>query len=53
MNESNSFVKMFSEGWCTDCDFNSSKCAEQHECEAYKIVNKAESKGGDEDEKAI
>lgn len=46
--EKNSFVKMFNEGWCSTCNFDSSKCAEQHECEAFKTVNNAINKGGDD-----
>lgn len=52
--EQNSFVKMFTEGWCSDCSFDSAKCAEQHECEAFKTVNKAlNSKGGDNNEETV
>jgi len=51
--EKNSFVKMFSEGWCSTCNFDASKCAEQHECEAFKTVNKAINKGGDTDETTV
>lgn len=51
--EQNSFVKMFTEGWCTDCNFDSAKCAEQHECEAFKTVNKALKKGGDNNEETV
>ena len=51
--EKNSFVKMWTEGWCSTCNFDSAKCAEQHECEAFKTVNKAISKGGDKDEETV
>ena len=50
--EQNSFIKMFSDGWCAGCSFDSSKCAEQKMCEAYKIVNKAIEEEKD-DEKTI
>lgn len=49
--EKNSFVKMFNDGWCATCSFDSAKCAEQHECEAFKIVDEALNKGDDEDGK--
>ena len=51
--EKNSFVKMWTEGWCSTCSFDASKCAEQHECEAFKTVNKAINKGGDDDETTV
>ena len=51
--EKNSFIKMWSEGWCSTCNFDACKCAEQHECEAFKTVNKVINKGGDDDEKTV
>lgn len=36
--EENSFVKMWTDGWCSTCNFDASKCAEQHECEAFKTL---------------
>ena len=46
--EKNSFIKMFTDGWCSGCAFDSSKCAEQKMCEAYKIVNKSIDGKGDD-----
>lgn len=35
-DKENTFIKMFNEGWCSTCDFDASKCAEQQECESCK-----------------
>lgn len=52
--EKNSFIKMFTEGWCSGCAFDSSKCAEQKECEAYKVISKAtNNEGDDKDEETV
>lgn len=52
--EKNSFIKMFTDGWCATCNFDSAKCAEQKECEAYKIISQQWSdKGGDDDEETV
>ena len=55
--EKNSFVKMWSDGWCAGCDFDSSKCAEQHECQAFKTLKQQwsgdDSEGGDDSEETI
>lgn len=36
--EKNTFVKMHNDGWCKTCDYDSNKCAKQHECEAFKTL---------------
>ena len=52
--ENNSFIKMFTDGWCATCSFDSAKCAEQKECEAYKTISQQWSdKGGDDDEETV
>ena len=42
------FLRMWTDGWCADCSFDVTKCAEQRICEAYKIVEKAEEKNNEE-----
>lgn len=55
--EKNSFVKMWTDGWCAGCEFDSSKCAEQHECQAYKTLKQQwsddDNGGGDSNEETI
>ena len=55
--EKNSFVKMWTEGWCSGCEFDSSKCAEQHECQAFKTLKQQwsgdDNEGGDGNEETI
>ena len=48
--EKNSFIKMFTEGWCSGCAFDSSKCAEQKECEAYKVISKLTNNEGEDND---
>ena len=54
--EKNSFIKMFSDGWCSTCDFDSAKCAKQKECQAYKTLKQQwsdDNEGGDNNEETI
>lgn len=55
--EKNSFVKMWTDGWCSGCEFDSSKCAEQHECQAFKTLKQQwsgyDNEGGDSNEETI
>lgn len=48
--ENNSFIKMFTKGCCSGCAFDSSKCAEQKECEAYKVISKLTNTEGDDED---
>ena len=55
--EKNSFVKMWTEGWCSGCEFDSSKCAEQHECQAFKTLKQQwsgdDNEGGGSNEETV
>jgi len=55
--EKNSFIKMWNEGWCSGCEFDSSKCAEQHECQAFRTLEQLWSddnnEGGNNSEETI